>query len=317
MYKGIGKISLETNVKLFKSIGFRSWECPSNVTQISYLIVAGGGGGGGNRGSGGGAGGVVTGIMEVIPGEIYYVVVGAGGIGGVSNDRVWGDQSGGFGANGGFSAVGSSLSNVSSGTPTENAIIALGGGGGVPNDFIKRNGKNGGCGSGGNRGGNGGLGLQIGYNNSSHGCIEYGCNGGDGIGSGGGAAEPGNTYSNGGNGIISSITGEPLYYAGGGASFTYGSTALLGGLGGGASSGYGPYYNSHNPTLPGAQNSGGGGGGGGDYQSLEEQKGTSGGSGIVIIACNSAIISSYKVTIDGIADEEGTALVRQYNLNIG
>lgn len=69
------------------------------------------------------------------------------------------------------------------------------------------------------------------------------------------------------NGIISSITGTPTYYAGGGSG---GNTGASGGLGGGGAGG--------SPGGAGTTNTGGGGGGGDNGQG-----GGLGGSGIVIV----------------------------------
>ena len=57
-----------------------SWECPTDVTEIEYLIV---GGGGGAMGGGAGAGGIRLGSgLPVTAGQTYTISVGAGGSGG-------------------------------------------------------------------------------------------------------------------------------------------------------------------------------------------------------------------------------------------
>ncbi|BFT95005.1 hypothetical protein MNSC_10130 [Minisyncoccus archaeophilus] len=227
------------------------WVVPEEVTQVEYLVVAGGGGGGGNRGGGGGGGGFRTGVLDVIPGMTYSITVGKGGAGGVNDS---------YGANGDNSSFGS--------------IVSVGGGGGAPNDFNVRNGRAGGSGGGAARGGTGGAGTS-----------GQGYRGGSGnAGSGGGAGGLGVDSGNGGSGASSSITGESVYYAGGGAPnyHSYSYTQLQGGIGGGGPGGYGPYYDSRNPATGGVDGLGGGGGGGRDYQT-GAQYGGRGGAGVVII----------------------------------
>ena len=64
------------------------WTAPAGVHTVNISAFGGGGGGGGNQSSGGGAGGggsylqTVNGVT-VIPGNSYYVVIGAGGLGGL------------------------------------------------------------------------------------------------------------------------------------------------------------------------------------------------------------------------------------------
>ena len=102
-------------------------------------------------------------------------------------------------------------------------------------------------------------------------------------GGGGGASETGNVGqdSRGGNGVQTSITGTPTYFAGGGAGATRQlSSAIPGGAGGG---GNGSHLTSANSGSAGQANTGGGGGGGPGTGSNEERHGWNGGSGIVII----------------------------------
>jgi type II secretory pathway pseudopilin PulG len=227
-----------------------TWKAPTGVSQVEYLVVGGGGGGGGNRGGGGGAGGFRTGYLAVVPGNTYAVIVGRGGPGGVNNTH---------GTNGDDSAF--------------DSIISLGGGGGGYNSSVT-NGKAGGSGGGGCRGGLGGAGTAGQGNKGANG----------NAGSGGGAGAAGVDTGAGGAGLQSSITGTPIYYAGGGApNYTSSAgTQLLGGVGGGGPGGYGPYYASNNPATGGVDGLGGGGGGGRDYQT-GTQLGARGGSGVVII----------------------------------
>lgn len=70
----------------FNSDGY--WTCPANVFNVWLNGFGGGGGGaGGNQPGGGGGGGgsiAVSGVVSVVPGTTYSVVVGTGGTGGVT-----------------------------------------------------------------------------------------------------------------------------------------------------------------------------------------------------------------------------------------
>ncbi|MDD4409871.1 MAG: hypothetical protein PHW52_04455, partial [Candidatus Pacebacteria bacterium] len=232
--------------------GGLNWTPPLGVNQVEYLVVAGGGGGGGNRGGGGGAGGFRTGFLGVVPGDVYTVAVGKGGVGGVNND---------YGTNGENSVFSS--------------IISIGGGGGGYNNSWAINGKAGGSGGGACRAGTGGAGTAGQGNNGGNG------NGG----SGGGAGAAGVDTGAGGAGLQSSITGVAVYYAGGGAPNNRLApySQLQGGIGGGGPGAYGVYNASNNPATGGVDGLGGGGGGGKDYQTAGNQIGGKGGSGVVII----------------------------------
>lgn len=66
-----------------------SWTCPPLVTYVWLTMIGGGGGGGSGAvggsftgGGGGGGGSIFQGVVPVIPGTIYPIVVGAGGAGG-------------------------------------------------------------------------------------------------------------------------------------------------------------------------------------------------------------------------------------------
>jgi hypothetical protein len=64
-----------------------SWTVPENVYRADVLLVGGGGGGGGRPanvgygGGGGGAGALCRVVVQVVPGDVFTVVVGAGGAG--------------------------------------------------------------------------------------------------------------------------------------------------------------------------------------------------------------------------------------------
>lgn len=78
-----------------------SWTAPAGITSIYILIVAGGGGGGSSydtgSSGGGGAGQAKEGSLNVIPGNVYDIIVGSGGQGGAgdttTNER-WGTAGG-------------------------------------------------------------------------------------------------------------------------------------------------------------------------------------------------------------------------------
>jgi hypothetical protein len=172
-------------LETFTTVGSTTWTAPIGVTSVEYLVVAGGGGAGNgfdNAGGGGGAGGMVlTGIINVTPGQSYTITVGDGGIGG-ANARV--NNAGTDGENSVFGS-----------------ITALGGGrgqgsrtGGLPGaKYTDVSAATGGAGSGGGFGGKGGGGVINGFNNS------------------------GTTGGAGGNGVSSSISGTSVTYGAGGA----------------------------------------------------------------------------------------------------
>jgi hypothetical protein len=236
--------------------------------SISWLIAAGGGGGGGSNNTkneapgGGGAGGLGTASsINITPGTVLTITVGAGGAGGGQ------PGSGSTGSN----------SVLSFGAITE---TAYGGGGGA--DFVS----NFAGGSGGSGGGETGtatkgagtystfLGNAGGSNSTT------GNGGGGGAGSVGGNAS-GTTGGNGGSGSASSITGSSVTYAGGGG----GGGGKSGGAGGsGGSGGGGAGGGQGSNGTAGTVNTGGGGGASG----ASSNNGGSGGSGVVILSVPTA-----------------------------
>lgn len=248
--------------------------------EVEYLIVAGGGGGGSRRGGGGGAGGLLTGTTTVTP-QSYTVTVGTGGLGLVTN-----------------TTNGIIQQRSNGGNSSAFGLTAIGGGAG--GHYTVANANSGGSGAGGsgssltsgasgtpgqgNSGGNGVSNEQIGAGGGG-----AGAPGKNGI-AGGTAGKPGD----GGIGLVSSITGTSLFYAGGGAggrgdgtSFTDNRQRGTGGLGGGG-------FGGNNSTFPGpgTPNTGGGGGAHGGSHGVVDQSrygisegaaGENGGSGIVIV----------------------------------
>ncbi len=245
------------------------------VTSIDYLAIAGGGGGGRRYGAGGGAGGLVEDSWLPTSGPTT-VTVGAGGAGGAT------------GGSRGLTGANSSIASV---------VTALGGGGG--GGYAVRDGAAGGSGGGaavrtlhdatgfdeafvGIPGSAGGSPLQ----GNSGGAPAYlegnlenlWAGGGGGAGAVGASAtsDPEPRAGKGGDGLESTITGVPTFFAGGGGG-GYGlpGTSGAGGLGGGGAGG--TAYDV--PGGAGLSNTGGGGGGG----SGTAGNGGASGSGIVVL----------------------------------
>jgi hypothetical protein len=231
-------------VHVFTTVGSGGTFAPlSGSLNVEYLVVAGGGGGGTWSGGGGGAGGVLTNSPSspLTISSSQTITVGNGGPGGVPNNR---------GTQGDPSSLGA-------------LVVATGGGGG---------GSPGGNGQAGGSGG-GGAGHEIGPagGTGTAGPPRQGYDGGTGSGGsrigaagGGGAGHRGYDYTtpNGGEGVISSITGAARPYGGGGGGYS----------GGGGGSGIGGYGNG----SAGVNGTGSGGGG-------NNGAGGAGGSGIVVI----------------------------------
>ena len=226
--------------------------------DIKVLVVGGGGAGGsriylGNAGAGGGGGGGVVHCTSfpVISGVSYPYTVGLGGLGTPTANPTNGQNS-----------------------DFNGSIIAIGGGrGGFTPTYL------------GSPGGSGGgtpvttaaIGVQPAQPQPPN-CTNYGNNGGVRnpgpapsnplflTGGGGGAGTVGAPAPGiGGNGIVISITGSPVYYgAGGGGANAFapeGAGVKPGGLGGGgAGSVYRPFFPSTSAT-PGTFYGAGGGGG--------------------------------------------------------
>lgn len=254
-----------------------------DISDVEYLVVAGGGGGGSGLGSGGGAGGFLTGYIDLASNIQYSITVGNGGNGGVATDQ--------SNPNNGTSGTNSELSG--SGLST---ITAVGGGYGAGIGSTTNGGSGGSGGGGGWIDASGGTGtLGQGNNGGSNGPFNPNSSGG------GGASQPGEfgysaqgvstgsgsvntvirTGGKGGDGALSYITGQAVYYAGGGGGARY--TAIngagpgaQGGLGGGGQGG------GNGIAAQDASANSGSGGGGGDYLPTR-LPGGNGGSGIVIL----------------------------------
>ena len=127
-------------------------------------------------------------------------------------------------------------------------------------------------------------------------------NGANDGGGGGGAGGPG-ILKNGGIGKENNITGEYLYYAGGGGGCSYHSSG--GGIGGSGIGGTGSTSSAH--ATDGRNNTGSGGGGG--YYIGPKQAGR-GGSGIVIIRIKNIISRpNFPTELEGLYNLEPTSTI--------
>lgn len=265
---------LEGIVKEFA--GSQVWTVPTGVNRVDYVIVGGGGGGGAHYGGGGGAGGYIEGTCHpVTPGCAMLVCIGAGASARHDNYHA----------------------NSGANTTFDNLIAFGGGGGGSHQHFHAQW-----------AGGSGGGATGHGLPGPLQGCCSYfagcgnifGCTPAQGYpgynhnydcgttaaGGGGGANQGGPRSSprlNGGCGIASNITGNTVFYAGGGGgAYRCHYHAGRGGCGGGGNGAsqcgcvtHGWPWCHHGSS--GDANRGGGGGATGHDHSR------TGGSGTVII----------------------------------
>lgn len=272
-----------------------TWTVPADLASVQFLVVGGGGGGGGDvkandgtqGGAGGGGGGVVTGIVyRLEKGATVVVSVGAGGAGGAAANKT------GSGSNVAYGAA--KLGSSSSFSVDGSLYVRANAGGrdlGSKNQ-LTTGGKYGGYG--GSCAGNrpkvetlqestkGSIGDGVAAMLSAE---PFGNKGGASTvlyasGGGGGATEAGSSPASqsqggdGGEGLLSDITGTAEVYGSGGG----GGTAVTGGVGGkgGTNAGAGHLTSNANGEDAVANRGGGGGGGGG------QASGGAGGSGIVV-----------------------------------
>ena len=250
-----------------------TWTVPGNVTAIEYLVVGGGGAGGlYGRTGGGGAGGLVTNTVSVLVGSELSITVGAGGAsastsGTAKNGNNGKDSSlyngenlialGVGGGGGGSSAAGSAGGSGGGGSGRGSGTTARAGGASTQNDDGRE-----------------GLGKIGGASSSTS-------SGEKGGGGGGGAGGPGTGTTTkaggaGGDGVMSTITGEEKWYAGGGG----GGGSSGGGAGGSGVGGKGATGNKGNSGVDGT---GSGGGGTGNTSGTGNATSGKGGDGAVII----------------------------------
>ena len=280
-------------------------------TAVELLLVGGGGGGGSYVGGGGGAGGFLHVETAVLDAGTYTVAVGAGGT----------------------QATGSSLPGGDGGDTTLSLgssvlYTAHGGGGGGGNDkTAQRVGRPGGSGGGGgNQNGTAGASTATGDERGNPGGANDSANTSLSIGSGGGGAgAPGAhaDYANGiggagGNGLPCSITGEEVWYAGGGgAGQNYdaiGGFVFSAGLGGRGGGGMGcrTADDAIDDYECGTDGLGGGGGGGrkdGDNAAGKPRRGAPGGSGTLIVRWHATPDATARATVDSVVGSVGGAIV--------
>ena len=298
-----------------------TWTVPEKLENVKFLVVGGGGGGGedsdvGNThgGAGGGGGGVVTGLVDFAENSVVTITVGAGGNGGIRATQ--GGTNNKYGA--AFSGEASSI-NVDG----AEYVWAAGGGGDNGADVAtnasktKGNIGNDGGSSAGSRPGQTGRGAVIAPRVASVSDIKYadksfGRQGGAGYsndsdtyygyfsaaGGGGGATQAGGSAvdytnaGNGGEGLLSSITGQAVVYGSGGGGATLDGTN--GGKGGtGAGDGNTADVVNGTASMDALPNQGGGGGG--SARAIKTNSsgvgvGGNGGSGIVVLRYTTASV---------------------------
>jgi hypothetical protein len=259
-----------------------------DLTSIQVLVVGGGGEGGAHVGGGGGGGGVLTGIATVAI-QDYAITVGAGGGGAGSNQQgVSGENSSAFG----LTAIGGGGGGTWGGQGNPNGKSGGSGGGAGGTDAVQ-------TGTGG--AGINGQGFQGGNTGTRNGQLNSSGAGGGGAGVAALDRIPAFDVSrrDGGDGILSSITGSILWYGGGGGSGSFqsvpGGNGGKGGGGGGSStrstSGVGDTNGissasdgvTGNTSIGGNGGTNTGGGGGGGSGGSSALSGGNGGSGIVVI----------------------------------
>jgi len=186
----------------FTASGSTTWTAPASATSVSYLVLGGGavvGSAFDNSAGGGGGGGLVlTGTMNVTPGQTYNVTVGAGGAGAIR--PTYSNPAGSANNN-----------NGSSGNSSSFDIIVAGGGG---FGYKSRSGA--------------GPPTPYGGSKSSGITPPTGGSGGDGGGDGGGGGGNGTAGAasgQGGSGITSSISGSVKTYGSGGNGGANGSNS--------------------------------------------------------------------------------------------
>ena len=278
------------------------------------LLVGGGGGGGYDCSGGGGAGGMLEASNVVFSAGTYAVTVGAGGAGGASTKS--------RGGNGGDTVLVA---------PNGAETRAYGGGGGGAWDTNKA-GATGGSGGGGTNGGAGGAGTS-GQGNAGGTGTSNGPQGGGGAGAAAVGANNGKGnahHPDGGAGRACDITGEEVYYAGGGGAGDYSGSATynygLGGTGGGGNGAANVAVSGRQSRTDsatgktlyelecGVDGLGGGGGGGNNTDHV----GRPGGSGVLIVRLD-PILSGPEpmLSVLDVTDGPESATVRARVVSVG
>ena len=269
-------------VVAFTNVATHAWTVPYGVGELEFLVVGGGGSGAVRYGGGGGAGGVATGCVAVVENTALSITVGGGGAAAEVT------TSGGTapGVSGGDSSIASVAGTL---------VLAYGGGAGGQTSTAGLNGGSGGGGGyAGNTGKAGGAVKTSVFGEGVAG-VHFGHAGGTGAGettyaSGGGGGGAGGEgvstvktgkLGKGGVGILLDITGEPVWYAGGGdgghksAITEESEAATYGGGAGGVDDG--------GSGTDGVDGLGGGGGGALAGKANTTVRSGRGGSGVVIL----------------------------------
>jgi hypothetical protein len=231
IYLSIASSSVLTDA-VYTVPGTYSWIAPASVTSVCVVCVGGGGGSNpdnvpsGAYGSGGGGGLGWKNNISVTPGQLYTVVVGAGGTK----------------AYNGTNTSGNASYFINSTTVAGNGgQRADGGSGGAGGTFVGDGGGSGGAGGNGNLSAGGAGGGAGGYSGNGGAGAAYGGAGGNGSGGaagGGGGNGTGNGFGGGGVGLYgqgtSGLGGSAGGGGGGGSGGTTTSTATtVGQYGGG------------------------------------------------------------------------------------
>jgi len=230
---------------------------PTQPLVADVLTIAGGGCGGGGNGGGGGAGGLVYSPLQTLATSSYAITIGAGGSGGLTNNR------GPAGSNSQFGALTAAIGGGGGGGFDTNSTGGNGGSGGGGGSYSSTGGSL--AGGTGSQGNNGGTGFNPGG---------YPYHGGGGGGAGAAGANATSLVC--GNGGIGALYFGSYYAGGGGGGGDLGSGTTTFGTGGNGGGGVGgsPQGSASNGTINTGGGGGGEGGGGG---------GANGGSGVVII----------------------------------
>ena len=260
--------------------GTIEWKVPSGVTSVRYFVVGGGGGGGPAAGGGGGGGAFKTAEASVTPAMSCSILVGAGGAKKTCTGTADAD-------------------NGNPGSPSvltfgDTTVTANGGGGG--GGFQKPGSDFGVGASGGGQGGRcGGTRIEpvadaagtIGHagGTTQNKTSDKAGAGGGGAGGEGTSGVLSNFGQNGGDGLCSDITGEPVYYAAGGGGGTNakdrGAASSLGGSNGAGGRGGDQMLVAESGTTFGSGGGGGGWGTAGDVSGT--YFGAAGANGVVIL----------------------------------
>ena len=251
-----------------------TFNVPTGITAVDVLVVAGGGGSCFHHCGGGGAGGLIyRPAFTVTPGASIPVTVGDGAPVTPSQATAPRGQDSVFST---LTAKGGGGGNTD-GNPSQGGPTGPGGSGAGAGYNPAHNGQPGVATQPGQPGDSGTFGFGNPGGNGFYTSPPTGAQGGGGGGAGGAGGNSGpNNSGAGGAGREYSISGSPVYYAGGGTGGAHQNAGSgSGGIGGGGSR---PGSGSGSVGQPGTANRGGGGGGGNDTSTNP-----GGGSGIVIV----------------------------------